>query len=253
MTSLKQSCNNFVTIFVTMCDSRIRFVLSLYQICEEENERTAMMKKRWPEEIDWIRQQDQKMYRLINILSVAAMLFLVCVITYRAASFGVESVPEEDFAEVIRLTASEYQMCMADVPVQDEQQASAESGMTVQNASLQDEQQVSDESCMAVLNVSAQDEQQMEERESEYADLSYARVNNSVDDRRALNKENDVLDMSFDGCRDVVAETQKTVGGVRDDPARYAALRADCRNVRGQPGITADGNLSFGGQFVSSG
>lgn len=197
-----------------------------------------MKKRNWPEEIDWIRQQDQMMYRLINILSAAAMLFLVCVITYRAVSFGAESVRENSPAEMIRLTASEHQMNMAEAPVQDEQLASAESEMMVQDALLQDIQQASAEADMAVQNVSLYNVEQ-----SEYADLSYERVNNGTDDRRIWNKENAVLDMSFDGCSGVAAETQKAIGRVRDDPAHYATVRADCQNVRGQPDITEVCNI----------
>lgn len=189
-----------------------------------------MKKRNWPEEIDWIRNQDQKMYHLINILSVAAVLFLVCVISYRAASFGTESVmaagteaflADAGQTEMIRLTVSDHQMTAAVEPVQDAQQASLEP-------------------CMAVLNTSGQDECQAVEQESEYADLSIVQLSNYVNIREESNQERGILSGSGDICNGNAAELQNAVGAVRDDAAHYALVKADCQNVRGQPG-TASG------------
>ncbi len=85
-----------------------------------------MKKRDWPEEIDWIRKQDHMLYKLINILSVAAMLILVCVVAYSASATGSEAamaagsgaVSEDGVPlEVIRLTISGNQMTEADEAV----------------------------------------------------------------------------------------------------------------------------------------
>lgn len=188
-----------------------------------------MKKRNWPEEIDWIRNQDHKMYQLINILSVAAVLFLVCVISYRAASFGTESVMAAGTAEyladavqteMIRLTVSDHQMTAAVEPTQDAQQVSLEL-------------------CMTVLNTSGQDERQVEE-ENEYADLLIAQISNYVNSREKSYQEREVLSESFDNCNGIAAVLQDAVGVLREDAAHYALVKADCQNVRGQPG-TASG------------
>lgn len=154
-----------------------------------------MKKRDWPEEIEWIRKQDQIMYRLINILSVAAMMLLVCTVAHRASAFEAESAMaagmvfvSEDAApiEVIRLTFSDHQMAGAIVSVQD----------ALLQASLEPD--------TAVLKLSGQEEQHagMEYADgSEYADLVSVQIGND----EYINEEADT------GCLDIGEQVQLEV------------------------------------------
>lgn len=189
-----------------------------------------MKKRDWPEEMDWIRKQDQMMYRLINILSVVAVLLLVCVVAHRAAVSGVESSTtagmvqiSEDAVpvEMIRLTVSDHQMAEAIVSVQDALlQASLESDITV-------------------LELSGQNEQQIEMVESEYVNLMIAQIGNDEYINEEANMESGVVGEIYD---ETVAETWDVVGTAEDCVAHYAVVKDDGQNVRGQPNILA-GNI----------
>lgn len=182
-----------------------------------------MKKRDWPEEMDWIRKQDQKMYQLINILSVVAMLLLVCVVAHRATASGAESAMSAGMAwvsedavpvEMIRLAVSDHQMAGAIVSVQD----------ALLQASL--------ESDAAVLELSVQNEQQIEMEESAYADLVIAQIGNDEYINEEANRENGIVGEIYDGT---AAETGDVVGTAEDSVAQYAVLKDDGQNVRGQP------------------
>lgn len=166
-----------------------------------------MEKRNWPEEMVWIRKQDQMMYRLINILSVAAMLLLVGVVAHRATVSGAESVVpvgmswiSEDTVPMamIRLTVSEVQMAEAVTPVQNMlQQTLLEQGEAVLEASGQNDQQI----------------EQMDMDKGEYADSVIARMGNDDWD---------------------------VVGSAVDVAVYYDVVKDDSHNVRGQPDILPD-------------
>ncbi len=216
-----------------------------------------MKKRDWPEEIDWIRKQDHMMYKLINILSVAAMLILVCVVAYSASATGSEAAMaagpgavSEDGAplEVIRLTISDNQMTEAAEAAQDMLQ------------------QVLADPDAAVLNASEQEAQQDVE-ESEYANLAIAQVSNYVNVREEPNTESTIVGKIYDGAvaeiQDVAGEEDdwfKIISGsvegyikaeyfiygdeaaqaAQDYVTHYAVVAVDRLNVRGQPDITSE-------------
>lgn len=169
-----------------------------------------MEKRNWPEEMVWIRKQDQMMYRLINILSVAAMLLLVGVVAHRATVSGAESaVPvgmswiSEDTVPMamIRLTVSDVQIAEAITPVQDAlQQTSLEQGEAVLEAFGQNEQQTGQL-------------EQLDMEESEFDDPVIARIGNDDWD---------------------------TVGVAVNGTVYYDVVKDDNQNVRGQPDILFD-------------
>lgn len=169
-----------------------------------------MEKRNWPEEMVWIRKQDQMMYRLISILSVAAMLLLVGVVAHWATVSGAASaVPvgmswiSEDTAPMamIRLTVSDVQMAEAVTPVQDAlHQRLLEQGEVVLEAFGQDEQQTGQL-------------EQMDMEESEFADPVIAQTG----------------DYDWD-----------TVGVAVCGTVYYDVVKDDNQNVRGQPDILID-------------
>lgn len=169
-----------------------------------------MEKRNWPEEMVWIRKQDQMMYRLINILSVAAMLLLVGVVAHRATVSAAESsVPvgmswiSEDTVPMamIRLTVSDVQMADAVTPVEDVlQQTSLEQGEAVLEASGRNEQQTGQL-------------EQMDMEESEFDDPVIAQLGNDDWD---------------------------TVGAAVNGTVYYDVVKDDNQNVRGQPDILLD-------------
>ncbi len=209
-----------------------------------------MGKRDWPEEKDWIRQQDQIMYKLINILSVAAILFLVCFVAYRAADAGSESVMaagtslvSEDAApvEIIRLTVSDYQMTEAIASVQDTlQQAALEPDTVVMKVSEQDEQieEESEYANPAIVQVSKAENNVSINPEacaadgtdidiSVFCEISPRHENNYVNARGEPNTEYFIY-----GDKTAVAEA--------DHASHYAAVKADRLNVRGQPDLSAE-------------
>ena len=171
-----------------------------------------MEKRNWPEEMVWIRKQDQIMYILINILSVAAMLLLVGVVAHRATVSGAESALPMGMAWIsedtvpmamIRLTVSDVQMAEAVTPVQDAlQQTSLEQGEAVLEAEAfgQNEQQTGQP-------------EQMDMEESKYADPVIAQIG----------------DNDWD-----------TVGVAVNGTVYYDVVKDDNQNVRGQPDILFD-------------
>lgn len=215
-----------------------------------------MKKRDWPEEIDWIRKQDHMLYKLINILSVAAMLLLVCVVAYSATAAGSGAamaagsgaVSEDGVPlEVIRLTTSGNQITEADEAAQDMlQQALADSDEAMRNALEQEEQ---------------------EEEESEYANLAIAQVSNYVNVREEPNTESAIVGKIYDGAvaeiQDVAGEEDdwfkiisgsvegyikaeffiygdEAAGAAQDYVTQYAVVAVDRLNVRGQPDITSE-------------
>lgn len=184
-----------------------------------------MTKRNWPEEIDWIRKQDKMLYQLINILSVAAMLFLVCFVAHRAADAGTESVmaagtssflADAGLPEIIRLTVSDHQMAVADGSAQDTQQASVE---------------LSPAFVAADLYTSGQDEQQTQEQENDYAVLSTAQINHDVNVSLVWYQDGAA---EGNGCGSRT-EAQIDFRWKQEDAAQGALLKAECQNVRGQP------------------
>lgn len=196
------------------------------------------------------------MYKLINILSVAAVLALVCFVAYRASDAGSESamaagtsLVSEDAVpvEIIRLTISDNQMAETIASAQD----------ALQQAALEPD--------TAVMKASEQDEQIGEE--SEYANLAIAQVSNYVNVRGEPNTESEIVGKIYDGA---VAEIHEVVGEEKDwfrivsgsvegyikaeyfiygDEAaaaapdyvtHYAVVKADRLNVRGQPDLSSE-------------
>lgn len=187
-----------------------------------------MTKRNWPEEIDWIRKQDKMLYQLINILSVAAMLFLVCFVAHRAADAGTESVmaagtssflADAGLTEVIRLTVSDHQMAVADGSAQDTQLASVEPSWAVLTADL---------------DTAGQDGQLMQEQENDYAVLPTAQINRDVNVSLVWYQDGAA---EGNGCGR--AEAQIDFRWKQEDAAQGALLKAECQNVRGQPAATS--------------
>lgn len=199
---------------------------------EEGSERTGMKRRSWPEEIEWIRQQDQRLYRLINILSVVAMLFLVCTVAQKAAVFQEKSAGtagmEAFSAEIIRLTVSDHQMAASDASAQDmSQQAILEADAIVLNAFVQDEQQA-----------------------DEYIDLPVAQISNDLDISEEIDTEGSMVggscsaaviaaqDAAVTGSQDIaMAMIQNSDGAIPDNTVYYAGLNDVWKNERGQPVI----------------
>ncbi|MDE6743684.1 MAG: hypothetical protein K2J95_07415 [Lachnospiraceae bacterium] len=193
-----------------------------------------MKKRDWPEEMDWIRKQDQMLYKLINILSVAAMLLLVCVVVHRATVYGAESAMaagmaqmSEDFPmEVIRLTVFDDQMAEAVASAQDALlQASLEPGV-------------------AVLDVFGQNEQQSEMEENECDDSviaqtdydQYVNEDGNMENEDG-NMENGIVGRIYDGTP---VEIWDAVEVAVECTAYYDVAKDDRQNERGQPGILTD-------------
>lgn len=227
-----------------------------------------MKRRSWPEEIDWIREQDQKMYRLINILSVAATLFLVCFISHRAAAFSAESAMAERAAlladasvseETLRFMAfvSEESMRVEDAMSEEYDMADSESGIAVSEeydiAAL--------ESDAAVLAVLEGEELQSQEEEDAYNSLTdergfiYEEVsevisieeNNITDSIGEWNVESVTTGENDVGaaaglCTAVTAVAWDEVKTPWDDMAHDEVVSTDCRSVRGQPDILIEHN-----------
>lgn len=183
-----------------------------------------MKKRDWPEEMDWIRKQDQMLYKLINILSVAAMLLLVCVVAHRATVYEVESAMaaemaqmSEDFPmELIRLTVFDDQMAEAVASAQDALlQASLEPGV-------------------AVLDVFGQNEQQSEMEENECDDSVIVQTDYDQYVNEDGNMENGIVGRIYDGTP---VEIWDAVEVAVECTAYYDVAKDDRQNERGQPGI----------------
>lgn len=227
-----------------------------------------MKRRSWPEEIDWIREQDQKMYRLINILSVAATLFLVCFISHRAAAFSAESAMAERAAlladasvsaETLRFMAfvSEESMRAEDVMSEEYDMADPDSGIAVS----EEYDIAASGSDIAVLAVSEEEELRSKETDDAYFILSdaqefiYGGVSESIsieengitDSIREWNVESVTTGENDVGaaagfCAAVTTGTQDEIKTLWADTAHEEAVSADCRSVRGQPDVLVEHN-----------